>query len=174
MATLKDWLNQKFVEWEKNQGHKQSYYAFARYLEVSQSALSQWMMGSSQPDGEDLPVIAKKLGPEIYEIMGLSRPGAEKYSEAASERRLARWDSCCRLEQAMKRTDLNTPISFAGTLAQTEDAVVERYDFVEVLSFYRLEHDPTVAFEQDRRVRIDVFAHGNALNTAKSLLAFAR
>jgi len=84
MATLKDWLNQKFVEWEKNQGHKQSYYAFARYLEVSQSALSQWMMGSSQPDGEDLPVIAKKLGPEIYEIMGLSRPGAEKQQQMVS------------------------------------------------------------------------------------------
>src|SRR5687767_9938672 len=65
-------------------------------------------------------------------------------------------------------------ISFMDTSAQTEDAVVERYDLVEVLFFHRLEHDPIVTFKQDRRVRLHVFAHGNALNTAKSFLAFAR
>ncbi len=77
MATAKDWLNQKFTEWEKAQGHKQSYYAFARYLEVSQSGLAQWMVGGSVPSGDDLLSIAKKLGPEIYEILGLPRPNAE-------------------------------------------------------------------------------------------------
>src|SRR5512133_845062 len=77
MATAKDWLNQKFLEWEKAQGRKQSYYAFARYLEVSQSGLGQWMTGSSTPSGEDLPNIANKLGPEIYDVLGLPRPNAE-------------------------------------------------------------------------------------------------
>ncbi len=77
MATVKDWLNQKFVEWEKTQGHKQSYYAFARYLEVSQSELGQWMIGSSIPGGDDLLNIAGKLGPEIYDILGLPRPNVE-------------------------------------------------------------------------------------------------
>ena len=77
MATAKEWLNQKFVEWEKAQGGKQSYYAFARYLEVSQSGLSQWMMGSAAPGGDDLLNLAKKLGPEIYEILGLPRPNVE-------------------------------------------------------------------------------------------------
>src|SRR5688500_19745945 len=61
-------------------------------------------------------------------------------------------------------------ISFMDTSAQTEDAFVKRYDLVEVLSFHGLEHDPTVTLEQDRRVRLDVFAHGNALHTAKSFL----
>lgn len=77
MATIKDWLNQKFVEWEKTQGHKQSYYAFARYLEVSQSGLGQWMAGSAAPGGDDLLNIANKLGEEIYDILGLPRPNAE-------------------------------------------------------------------------------------------------
>ncbi len=77
MATIKDWLNQKFVEWEKSQGHKQSYYAFARYLEVSQSGLGQWMIGSGVPSGDDLLNIANKLGAEVYDILGLPRPNAE-------------------------------------------------------------------------------------------------
>src|SRR5512133_2787248 len=77
MATVKDWLNQKFLEWEKSQGHKQSYYAFARYLEVSQSGLGQWMIGSASPSGDDLLNIANKLGPEIYDSLGLPRPNAE-------------------------------------------------------------------------------------------------
>jgi transcriptional regulator with XRE-family HTH domain len=77
MATVKDWLEQKFLEWEKAQGRKQSYYAFAHYLEVSQSGLNQWMTGSSTPSGGDLLNIANKLGPEIYEILGLPRPNAE-------------------------------------------------------------------------------------------------
>ncbi len=77
MATVKDWLNQKFIEWEKAQGHKQSYYAFSRYLEVSQSGLGQWMVGNGVPSGDDLLNIAKKLGAEIYDILGLPRPNAE-------------------------------------------------------------------------------------------------
>ena len=77
MANLKDWLNEKFTDWEKEQGQRQSYYAFARYLEVSQSALAQWMMGSSVPTGEDLLSIASKLGPEVYDALGAPRPTAE-------------------------------------------------------------------------------------------------
>ena len=77
MATLKDWLNQKFNDWEKTQGRSQSYYSFARYLQVSQSGLSQWMTGGSAPGGEDLLNLASKLGPEIYDVLGLPRPNAE-------------------------------------------------------------------------------------------------
>lgn len=77
MATVKDWLNQKFVEWEKTQGGKQSFYAFARYLEVSQSGLGQWMTGNGAPGGDDLLSIANKLGPEIYDVIGLPRPNEE-------------------------------------------------------------------------------------------------
>lgn len=77
MATVKDWLNAKFVEWEKAQGHKQSYYAFARYLEVSQSGLAQWMVGNGAPGGDDLLNIANKLGADVYDVLGLPRPNAE-------------------------------------------------------------------------------------------------
>lgn len=86
MASVKDWLNQKFRDWEKSQGKAQSYYAFARYLEVSQSGLSSWMAGTSEPDGEELNTLAVKLGPEIYRVMGtqpLGRaPGSDDLAEA--------------------------------------------------------------------------------------------
>lgn len=77
MATIQDWLNTKFAEWERAQGRKQSYYAFARYLEVSQSGLQQWMVGGATPGGDDLLNIAGKLGPEVYDVLGLPRPNAE-------------------------------------------------------------------------------------------------
>lgn len=77
MATVQEWLNSKFVEWEREQGRKQSYYAFARYLEVSQSGLGQWMIGAGMPGGDDLLNLAGKLGPEIYDVMGLPRPNAD-------------------------------------------------------------------------------------------------
>jgi DNA-binding transcriptional regulator YiaG len=77
MANLKDWLSQKFIEWEKAEGRRQSYYAFARYLEVSQSGLGQWMVGSSAPSGDDLLNLANKLGVEVYDVLGLPRPNAE-------------------------------------------------------------------------------------------------
>ncbi len=77
MTTLKDWLNQKFTEWESIQGHKQSYYAFAHYLEVSQSGLAQWMLGTGSPGGDDLLNLASKLGGEVYDVLGLPRPNAE-------------------------------------------------------------------------------------------------
>ena len=77
MATVKDWLNQKFVEWERTQGGRQSYYAFARFLGVSQSGLGAWMTGSSTPGGDDLIALADKLGAEVYDVLGLPRPNAD-------------------------------------------------------------------------------------------------
>jgi hypothetical protein len=76
-TTIKDWLTARFQEWEKTQGGKQSYYAFARYLEVSQSGLGQWMNGAGTPGGDDLLNLANKLGPEVYDVLGLPRPNAE-------------------------------------------------------------------------------------------------
>lgn len=77
MPTSQEWLNQKFAAWEQAQGRKQSYYAFARYLEVSQSDLAQWMDGIGTPTGDDLRTLAAKLGPEIYEALGIPRPSPE-------------------------------------------------------------------------------------------------
>ncbi len=69
-----EWLMGKFTEWEKAQRSRQSYSAFARYLGVKQSSLSQWIAGNYPPGGENLQKIATKLGYEIYDVLGISRP----------------------------------------------------------------------------------------------------
>jgi transcriptional regulator with XRE-family HTH domain len=84
MASAKEWLNQKFKDWEKTQGKAQSYYSFARYLGVSQTALAAWMDGAIEPQGDDLALIATKLGNEIYERMGAARPQVQQNDRLVS------------------------------------------------------------------------------------------
>lgn len=74
MPLFKDWLAQKFNDWEKSQGRKQSYYAFARYLGVSQANLAQWMEGAALPAGDDLRALAELLGAEVYDLLQMDRP----------------------------------------------------------------------------------------------------
>jgi len=72
MKTLPEWLDQKYRDWEKAQGGSQTYYTFARYLEVGHSALTLWISGASLPASEDVSRLASKLGPEIYTILNIS------------------------------------------------------------------------------------------------------
>jgi hypothetical protein len=74
MKTLPDWLDQKYREWEKEQGSNQNYYSFARFLDVGHSSLTLWISGASVPEGDDVTRLAGKLGPEIYSILNLSTP----------------------------------------------------------------------------------------------------
>ena len=69
MKTLPDWLEQKFKEWEKLEGSPQTYYTFARYLDVGHSSLTLWISGAAVPQGDDLARLASKLGPEINDIL---------------------------------------------------------------------------------------------------------
>ncbi len=76
MKTLPDWLEQKFLEWEKTEGGRQTYYGFARYLDVGHSTLTLWMSGTAVPQGDDLTQLASKLGPEIYDLFNTPSPSA--------------------------------------------------------------------------------------------------
>lgn len=125
MASLKDWLNQKFIDWEKTQKGRQSYYAFARYLEVSQSGLQGWMIGDGAPDGDDLEALAQKLGPEVYEILGVPRPGLSSQGEALpldglpADIRQGLMDAVIEFDQAVKQYRLRpeSPQSRQAALA---------------------------------------------------------
>jgi transcriptional regulator with XRE-family HTH domain len=77
MAGIKDWLNEKFREWETAQGRSQSYFAFARFLGVSQTALAAWIAGETEPGGEDLAALAAKLGPGVYAAAGMRQPASQ-------------------------------------------------------------------------------------------------
>jgi transcriptional regulator with XRE-family HTH domain len=75
MSKIKDWLLAQFIEWEKMQPRRQTYSAFARYLDVKQSTLSQWMAGNYDPQDEKIIAkLAAKLGEEVYDVLGLPHP----------------------------------------------------------------------------------------------------
>lgn len=83
-----EWLETKYREWEKAQSDRQTYYNFARYLDVSHAALTQWINGISAPDGDDLAKIAGKLGNEIYALVGAQQPDSLYERMSASFSRL--------------------------------------------------------------------------------------
>ena len=72
---FKEWLNRKFLEWEKDQGRRMSYSAFSRYLGMKQTTFSQWINGNVVPGLENANIIAEKLGNEVYEVLGYAVPG---------------------------------------------------------------------------------------------------
>jgi len=71
-----EWILGKFAEWERDQPRRQSYSAFARYLEVKQTTLSAWINGGIIPSYEKAGLIADKLGDEVYLILGYEPPGS--------------------------------------------------------------------------------------------------
>ena len=47
---------------------------FADYLEVGRPALSMWLSGKRQPNSRMAQKLADKLGPEVYDVLGMARP----------------------------------------------------------------------------------------------------
>lgn len=123
MKTLPEWLEQKFTEWEKLEGSAQTYYTFARYLDVGHSSLTLWISGTAVPQGDDLAKVASKLGSEIFEILNL-QPSNFALSTmsthfealpAAFQSRLA--SAVAETAQAIAQNKLNAESSEAKRLA---------------------------------------------------------
>lgn len=70
--SFQEWLNEKFVEWRGKS--RDSVSDFALYLGFKQSQVSAWMNGNYKPSTRSVPALADKLGPEIYDVLGFSRP----------------------------------------------------------------------------------------------------
>ena len=70
---VNEWLERKFLEWQIDEGRK-SLTSFAQYLGIPQAVISHYMSGRYKPSGDNVNKIAAKLGPEIYDLLGLQRP----------------------------------------------------------------------------------------------------
>ena len=72
---FKEWLFNQFIEWEKTQpGRRSNFTKFSEYLGASQPQVSSWIKGTYKPSGENIKLIAEKLGLEIYDVLELPRP----------------------------------------------------------------------------------------------------
>lgn len=80
-----EWLNAKFLEWERNEGKRKTMVQFAEYLGVAQPSLSAWATGKYVPKGQNLAKIAEKLGYEIYDVLGIPRPMPAELDEKIND-----------------------------------------------------------------------------------------
>jgi len=64
-----EWFLEKFREWEKSTGRKQTVTSFSRHLGVKQVTLTRWMNGDNEPAGDHVHLLAEKLGADIYAIL---------------------------------------------------------------------------------------------------------
>ena len=74
MGKVATWLTKKFLEWQLIQGRSVNQAEFADYLGVEPSTYSTWINTDQPPGKHSADLIAAKLGPEIYDLLGLARP----------------------------------------------------------------------------------------------------
>lgn len=71
------WLQQKYAEyvsWYSTRNNKiPSQNEWARYLGITNTNLSQYMLGNRKPDVRQADLLAAKLGMEVYDRLGLPR-----------------------------------------------------------------------------------------------------
>lgn len=80
--TFKEWIFEKFLEWEKRQpGKRSSYSKFAEWLSQNsfdtlfkQQSIHAWKEGEYEPSEKYLPALAEKLGNEVYDALQIPRP----------------------------------------------------------------------------------------------------
>ncbi len=78
VGNLSDWLNKKFLEWQNQKGRPQKAKAFAEHLDVKYTTYSGWVNSKIPPSKENVEKLAAKLGPEIYDILGMLRPDPDE------------------------------------------------------------------------------------------------
>jgi len=69
-----NWLMKRYLSWQQKEDELKNINEFAEYLGVSQPTLSMWLGGSHLPSKHSADLLAAKLGPEIYDLLGLARP----------------------------------------------------------------------------------------------------
>lgn len=69
-SPFQEFLIQRFMEFERKAGRPVSENTFARYLGVSSGNWNAWKWGTRVPEYASAILLAEKLGPEVFEILG--------------------------------------------------------------------------------------------------------
>jgi len=72
--TFKEFLNKKHLEYQISQERTISAKEFAQWLGVSPTSYSNWINSGYKPDLYRVQALAKKLGMEIYDVLGIPKP----------------------------------------------------------------------------------------------------
>jgi len=74
VPSFSEYLFSKLQEFEKQRGQRTSLDKFAEYLGVSRPLVSYWLKGTL-PSLENVQILARKFGPEVYDVLDLPRGG---------------------------------------------------------------------------------------------------
>jgi transcriptional regulator with XRE-family HTH domain len=66
---FRGWFNQKWAEWDAREKQHSIQRDLADYLGISRESVAYYKQGKKFPEGENLRRLARKFGPEIYEIL---------------------------------------------------------------------------------------------------------
>jgi DNA-binding XRE family transcriptional regulator len=70
-----DWLTKKYTAWRGDAiGNDRSIIEFGKFIGVDKTSLTLWMRGKRKPTLESAIKIAE-IYPEVYDVLGLPRPG---------------------------------------------------------------------------------------------------
>lgn len=120
-----DWLNKKFVEYRGDT--RRTISDFAAYIGVRQPVMSNWMKkGGNTPKNVNLLKIAKALGPEVYDVLGLPRPPLDNFEALPPAMREALSAASHELKEAMSAYKLD-PLSPEAEKLSIE--IMERHGF---------------------------------------------
>lgn len=88
---LGDFLEKEFLKFEIRKGRRCSQQEFANWLEVRQPTLSTWMRGLYEPSPDSIRTLADKIGPQIYEALGMQIPDCVEINTPLMRRLWMAW-----------------------------------------------------------------------------------
>lgn len=72
-TALSEWLEKQYLTWQLREG-RGTIGEFAQWLGVSRNTYNNWTSRGQVPRGKYLTMLARQLGPEIYDVLGVPRP----------------------------------------------------------------------------------------------------
>ena len=72
---LSEWIRKKYIDWLASVGEIRTQREFAEYIGIDKVSMSRYLNNKIKtPDTETVEKFAAKLGPEVYDVLGLARP----------------------------------------------------------------------------------------------------
>lgn len=75
-VNFSEFITKKYIDWRGDEtGNKKSISRYARdVIGVTPQLFSEWMNRGKKPDRKNILKLAEKLGPRVYDVLGLPRP----------------------------------------------------------------------------------------------------